>query len=283
MNGGWIKVHRKILDNNWLSKNRVYSNFEAFMFLLLQANHKDAIYPLVDGVIEIKRGQLVTSQKKLCKQFNWSNSKLRNYLKTAKTASMIHTETTSKTTCITIIKYDTYQSNQIDNKLIVNRKQIENKSKSNTNNNGKNVKNEKNVKKNNKNTCHLFDQFWSFYPKKVNKKRAAQLFEKLKDENKEKCIEGAKAYKQHVKMNKIYDQYTMHPSTFINGENWEDFIHGSVTQLHPDMYRFDSTGMFVVGFCSKCGSCESYEKDSVIFDDSRCCKEQILPDRLNKA
>ncbi len=280
---GWIKLHRKLFNNPILTRSRIFSDLEAWIWLITHANHDDAQVLIGADVIQCKRGDLITSQKKLCMTFRWGNSKLRSFLKRLQKCQMICYKTTTKLTQITIIKYDTYQSNQIDNKLIVNRKQIENKSKSNTNNNGKNVKNEKNVKKNNKNTCHLFDQFWSFYPKKVNKKRAAQLFEKLKDENKEKCIEGAKAYKQHVKMNKIYDQYIMHPSTFINGENWEDFIHGSVTQLHPDMYRFDSTGMFVVGFCSKCGSCESYEKDSVIFDDSRCCKEQILPDRLNKA
>jgi hypothetical protein len=34
MSGGWIKVHRKILDNDWLCKSRTYSNFEAFMFIM---------------------------------------------------------------------------------------------------------------------------------------------------------------------------------------------------------------------------------------------------------
>ena len=51
MNGGWIKLHRKILDNDWLSKNRVYSNFEAFMFLLLKANHKDGSFHIGTQVV----------------------------------------------------------------------------------------------------------------------------------------------------------------------------------------------------------------------------------------
>ena len=118
MSGGWIKVHRKILDNDWLCKSRTYSNFEAFMFLLLKANHKEGSFHIGTQVVEVKRGQLITSQKKLCKQFNWSNSKLRNYLKTAKNASMIHTETTSKTTCLTILNYDTYQCTDTEETLI---------------------------------------------------------------------------------------------------------------------------------------------------------------------
>ena len=51
MSGGWIKVHRKILDNDWLCKSRTYSNFEAFMFLLLKANHKEGRFHIGTDVL----------------------------------------------------------------------------------------------------------------------------------------------------------------------------------------------------------------------------------------
>ena len=37
---GWISLHRKILDNPILTRGRQYSRFEAFVYMLLKANHK---------------------------------------------------------------------------------------------------------------------------------------------------------------------------------------------------------------------------------------------------
>ena len=113
------------------------------MFLLLKANHKDGSFHIGTQVVEVKRGQLVTSQKKLCKQFNWSNSKLRNYLKTAKNASMIHTETTSKKTPLTILNYDSYQD--VSTEKAFKKHQISTKEapKKHTNKNNKELKNNK--------------------------------------------------------------------------------------------------------------------------------------------
>ena len=38
---GWISLHRKILENPLFNRGRIYSNFEAWIWLLLKANHKD--------------------------------------------------------------------------------------------------------------------------------------------------------------------------------------------------------------------------------------------------
>ena len=41
MSTGWISLHRKILDNPILKRSPIYSRFEAFVYMLLKANHKD--------------------------------------------------------------------------------------------------------------------------------------------------------------------------------------------------------------------------------------------------
>ena len=41
MNQGYIALHRRILDNPILTKSRTYSRFEAFIYMLLRANHKE--------------------------------------------------------------------------------------------------------------------------------------------------------------------------------------------------------------------------------------------------
>ena len=141
---GWISLHRKILENPILNRSRVYSNFEAWIWLLLKANHKDNKFMLGSELIKVKKGSMITSQKKLCRQFRWGNSKLRSFLKVLQKDKMILLKTNTQSTHITICNYDTYQENQIADKLQTNRKQTANKLRTNTNNN---VNNDNNVNK----------------------------------------------------------------------------------------------------------------------------------------
>ena len=144
---GWISLHRKILDNPILNRSRIYSNFEAWIWLLLKANHKDNKFMLGSELIKVKKGSMITSQKKLCKQFRWGNSKLRSFLKVLQKDEMLLLKTTPKATWITICNYNKLQDKQTANKSLANRKQIASKSLANTNNNVINDNNVNNVNK----------------------------------------------------------------------------------------------------------------------------------------
>ena len=278
MNGGWIKVHRKILDNNWLSKNRGYSNFEAFMFLLLQANHKDAIYPLVDGVIEIKRGQLVTSQKKLCKQFNWSNSKLRNYLKTAKNASMIHTETTSKKTTLTILNYDSYQDAGTEKAFKKHQISTKEAPKKHTNKNNKELKN-------NKTLYDFFEKWWDLYDFKIGRDKCEKIWKRISKQDIEKILIHTKDYvKVTVKtetVGKVFKPRRKNPATYLNQKSWNDEIVKEDLQekFTPDDFMVDGGGINKKGYCEGCGKSDFYTPYEVSTADSRCCGKRVLPRR----
>ena len=144
---GWISLHRKILDNPILNRSRIYSNFEAWIWLLLKANHKDNKFMLGSELIKVKKGSMITSQKKLCKQFRWGNTKLRNFLKVLQKDKMLLLKTTPKATWITICNYNKLQDKQTANKSMTNRKQIADKSLTNTNNNVNKDNNVNNVNK----------------------------------------------------------------------------------------------------------------------------------------
>ena len=132
---GWISLHRKILENPILNRSRVYSNFEAWIWLLLKANHKDNKFMLGTELVKVKKGSMITSQKKLCRQFRWGNSKLRSFLKVLQKDEMLLLETNTQSTHITICNYESYQDKQISNKPQTNHKQTANKLRTNTNNN----------------------------------------------------------------------------------------------------------------------------------------------------
>ena len=168
---GWISLHRKILENPILNRSRIYSNFEAWIWLLLKANHKDNKFILGSEVLEVKKGQMITSQKKLCRQFKWGSTKLRTFLKLLQSDKMIELKPSSKATQITICNYDTYQDYQTANKSLPNRKQIATKSLPKTNNKDNNVNNvnklynyiytEINLKKYGKNVLDEFYGYWT--------------------------------------------------------------------------------------------------------------------------
>lgn len=71
-------------------------------------------------------------------------------------------------------------------------------------------------------TNDLFEQFWELYPKKVNKKSARQKFSsvlKLKHVDFNKIMDGLKKY---VGCKRVISGYVLHPTTWLNGENWND-------------------------------------------------------------
>ena len=138
---GWISLHRKILENPILNRSRVYSNFEAWIWLLLKANHKDNKFMLGTELVKVKKGSMITSQKKLCRQFRWGSTKLRNFLKVLQKDKMLLLETNTQSTHITICNYDSYQDKQTSNKKQTTHAQRTDNTRTTTNNNVNKVNN----------------------------------------------------------------------------------------------------------------------------------------------
>jgi uncharacterized protein YdaU (DUF1376 family) len=73
----------------------------------------------------------------------------------------------------------------------------------------------------------LFDDFWSVVPKKVGKGQARKAWKAaLKKADAEAIISAMKRYAASRKGQD--DQFTAHPSTWLNGERWADDVGGSV-------------------------------------------------------
>ena len=218
---GWISLHRKILENPILNRSRVYSNFEAWIWLLIKANHKDNKFMLGSDLIKVKKGSMITSQKKLSAQFRWGNTKLINFLKVLQKDEMLLLKTTSKATWITICNYESYQDSQTANKVQTNRKQIANKLLTRTNNNVNTDNNVNNVNKIITNKDYLdkygyrmlkaFVDYWN--EQSTNGKKMRWQKEKAFDINR-RLIKWSKNdfdgyYKEHKQslINKEQDEY----------------------------------------------------------------------------
>ena len=135
MSSGWISLHRKILDNPILARSRIYSRFEAFVYMLLKANHKENKCVIGNTIVKVKKGSFITSQKKLMKQFKWSSSRLRGFLKLLEDDSMIEIKTNTMFTHLTIINYSSYQNLKTSKETQKKRKRNTKEMQIETNNN----------------------------------------------------------------------------------------------------------------------------------------------------
>jgi len=149
---GWIKLHRKIRDNPLFKENRKFSKFEAWIDLLLAANHADNEVVFGYEKIQVKRGQLITSEVQLADRWKWNRLSVRRFLTYLMREQMVSKIATSKYTILTIENYDFYQSGYTaeatSNEHQTNIKRTSNEHQSNTNKNDKNDKNDKNKKNN---------------------------------------------------------------------------------------------------------------------------------------
>ncbi len=137
-NQGYISLHRKVMQNFLFKEKRAFSKFEAWLYLLMNANHTDTKVLLGNQLINVKKGSFITSEIKLMAEFSWSKSKLRTFLSLLESQSMIEKVTDSKKTTLTIVKYSDYQEHQTAKKPQKNRKPTAKELRSDTDNNENN-------------------------------------------------------------------------------------------------------------------------------------------------
>lgn len=119
---GWIKLDRKILEH-WIWKDKPYSKGQAWIDLLLLANHEDKAFISGTRKIEAKRGNIYKSVLFLANRWGWSRKKVMGLLMALQKDNMITQNSTTHGTTITIVNYEKYQNRgqrngqQMDNRL----------------------------------------------------------------------------------------------------------------------------------------------------------------------
>lgn len=139
---GWIKIHRKILENPIVCKDSDY--LAVWIYLLLNATHKEFPALFKGKKIILKKGQLITGRKSIAEQLNISESKVKRILVELESDQQIDRQRSNKNSLVSILNWDKYQETdqedgqQMDSKWTASDQQVT------TNKNVKNVKNERN-------------------------------------------------------------------------------------------------------------------------------------------
>ncbi|MNR93679.1 hypothetical protein D3C72_247370 [compost metagenome] len=144
---GWIKLHRKVQDHWIYQEKRKFSRYEAWLDMIMMANHKANKFLHGNELVEVERGQFITSELKLMDRWDWGKNKLRLYLDLLEKDGMIIKKTDRKRTAITICNYGVYHDFETENGPQADHERTDSGPSADTNKNVKKDKNEKNDKK----------------------------------------------------------------------------------------------------------------------------------------
>lgn len=136
MDNGWIKLHRQIWNNElWFAEP--FTKAQAWVDMMLGANHEDGSFWVRGIEVKVKRGQLAWSEVTMSTRWKWSRNKVRRFLNWLKTEQQVEQQTTAITSLITIKNYGIYQETkqqtkqQKDSRRYTNKKNKKNKNEKN--------------------------------------------------------------------------------------------------------------------------------------------------------
>jgi len=209
---GWIKLHRKlVLSDLWLSET--FTRGQAWIDMLILANHKDGFIRVRGINIAIKRGQLGWSEVKLSKRWGWSRTKTRHFLKELEKVQQIVQQKNAVSLLISIVNYDEYQKKD-------SKKDIKSTAEVQQKDTNKNVKNEKT------NITVIFEVFIKAFP--GTKRGLITEFENFIKKNKPEIVDLLlpaleKEKKHRAKQTELKEFVPpwKNLSTWINQRCWE--------------------------------------------------------------
>lgn len=221
---GWIKLHRSLQDCWIWIIDEPFDKRSAWVDLLLSANHRDVKMMFNGELITIKRGQILTSIRKLCIRWKWSTNKVYRFLNQLENDFMVKRESDNNRTLLSIIKYGVYQydgntdehtNGNSDETPTNTPTETVSDTPSETKQECKNIKNERNNNMSISAINALFEELWSLYPRKKGKGQISDAKKrKIAEVGKEQMIRAIERYKRYVSTQK--DLSYQYGSTFFN-------------------------------------------------------------------
>lgn len=224
---GYIKLWRKVQDSD-LWKEEKFTRGQAWVDLIMLANHKPGHIRIRGIKIDIDRGQLAYSELSLSKRWKWSRGKTRRFLQelSSNPVQQIEQQTNNLTSLITIINYEQYQGTI---QQTVQQTDTKQDTKRYTN---KNVKNDKNI--------YTKDENFKFL-KKVPLPTNIFLTDRMKEYVKKQGCEN----NGHAKY--IFEGFINYYNR--KGTKWQDWtltfydwVRNDKKKYNPDKYKTILTG-----------------------------------------
>ncbi len=105
---GWIKLYRKITENP-LYFAEVFTRMQAWIDLLIIANHDESFIYVRGNKVIIKRGQVAKTQDTLADRWKWSRGKVIRFLDELQKDNQIVQQKSKLINLISVVNYESYQ------------------------------------------------------------------------------------------------------------------------------------------------------------------------------
>jgi hypothetical protein len=231
--GGYILLSRKIIESEIWNKPPLY--LKVWVYILSKAQHKPynnldrgQAFISIPELIEVCSYKVGYRTEKPTKKqiygiLEWLRNPNEGVNGSNCEGNMIETTKVTHGMLVEVNNYNVYQdprNYESNNEGQAEGTTKEQRKDNKGNNKYKNVKNDKND--NNKYSAE-FEEFWSYYPRKVDKPKAYKSFKtKFKKHSLETLIDGAKRYSEYVKRIGTDTKYIKHGSTFLNNDSFLD-------------------------------------------------------------
>jgi hypothetical protein len=110
MNRGYLALYRKIQDHPFYKEKRIFSKYEAWIDLLIEARHKLGYEDVMIGmnVVRCEHGQSIKSLRTWGERWGWTAKKVSRFFNLLEKMGQIRHENVTVTTRITILNYKKY-------------------------------------------------------------------------------------------------------------------------------------------------------------------------------
>ncbi|AGY48278.1 replication protein [Bacillus phage Pony] len=232
------------LTSREIFENPIWQDVQKFrIFFYIYGNAVFAEEGVRIGDVTIKRGQFLRSYRNLAKDLeyienravkSYSISVIKRKIDSLVKENRLQVEDTELGTLFTVVNYQQYQGfehykkDNLEQRWNSDGTEMEQR----RNNNKKDIKDNKDIKdkKNSSSTNEHereFNEFYSLYKKKVDKKKAFDKFKlKRKKFSFEVIMKGTEAYMAECERKGTDKQYIKSPAVFLNGENFNDEYEG---------------------------------------------------------
>lgn len=132
--------------DNPLYLSEPFTRMQAWIDLLLLANHKEGFFYVRGNKVVVGSGQVGTSSRTLASRWQWSRGKVERFLKDLENDNQIEPQKNNVITLISICNYDDYQNTEPQTEPQTSRRRTTDGPQTDRNKNDKKEKNEKNNK-----------------------------------------------------------------------------------------------------------------------------------------
>lgn len=226
MSDGWVRLYRQIAENKlWLSER--FTDGQAWVDLLLLANHAPGTIKVRGVRLDVERGQVGWSEVRLAERWKWSRGKVRRFLHYLEEQNMVEVvqQKNCVSTLITVVNYERYQSHDTANGQQKSKKEKKAKepsipaAESKVDVSGVMMTPEQ---------ADLFNEFWMAYPKERRTGKGAVVKAWMKHNVdallSARMVQALERLRLTEQWQREGGKFIPLPATWLNQRRWEDEI-----------------------------------------------------------